>query len=372
METVNAPAPSVSLDRNAARPTPHALFEWSITLCAVGLVAGVYVDGWAHLRDLPETFFTPWHGIIYGAFSIAAVILGREWLAGRRRGYARPSALPYGYGLSLIGVLVFLAAGAFDLVWHALFGAENDIEALYSPPHALLAAGGGLIVTGPLRAAWGRNTSTLASSWRAILSLTMLLALLTFFTSELHPFVHPWAWVRFRPNLVDPAALGLPPLAAGGMSSRELAETLGIGGIVVQATLLMALVLLLIRRWGSNLPAGWLTCMLALDTVGLSLFHWTPWTIPVAIAGGVIGDLLFGWLKPSVQAPQRLRMFSALFPMVLFGFYFAALLLVGGIWWSVHVWLGAVTFSGVAGWLVSYLVLPPALPIVPQGAETKA
>jgi hypothetical protein len=268
--------------------------------------------------------------------------------------------------------LVFLVAGVFDLVWHGLFGIENDIEALYSPPHVLLAAGGGLIVTGPLRAAWKRSTNTLASVWRAVLSLTMLLSLLTFFTGELHPFVHPWAWTRFRPHLVEASALGLPPLAAGGVNSRELAETLGIGGVVVQATLLAAIVLLPIRRWSSTLPAGWLTCMLVLNTVGLSLFHSTPWTIPVALAGGMSGELLFRWLKPSVNAPDRLRIFAALLPTVVFGLYFAALLLLGGIWWSVHVWVGAVTFAGVTGWLVSYLVVPPAIPAVAERAEVKA
>ncbi len=35
------------------------------------LVSGLYADGWAHV-NVPglETFFTPWHGVLYGSFAL--------------------------------------------------------------------------------------------------------------------------------------------------------------------------------------------------------------------------------------------------------------------------------------------------------------
>jgi len=47
-------------------------------------------------------------------------------------------ALPAGYGLSLLGVLIFAAGGIGDMIWHVLFGIEADVEALLSPTHLLL------------------------------------------------------------------------------------------------------------------------------------------------------------------------------------------------------------------------------------------
>jgi hypothetical protein len=49
-------------------------------------------------------------------------------------------------------------------------------------------------------------------------------------------------------------------------------------------------------------------------------------------------------------------------PLLLIGSYYVAVLLNTGIGWSVHLWTGVVFLSGLAGWLLSYSVLPPALP----------
>jgi hypothetical protein len=47
--------------------------------------------------------------------------------------------------------------------------------------------------------------------------------------------------------------------------------------------------------------------------------------------------------------------------------YFLALRLTEGIWWSVHVWAGAIVLAGLVGWLVSYLVVPPLGPQTEDG-----
>jgi hypothetical protein len=337
-------------------------FEWAVAFFATWFVIGSYADGWAHTHRLPDSFFTPWHAIIYSGVLGAALVLAGTAFVAWRHGAPWRQILPAGYGLSLLGVGMFLIAGPADFVWHSLFGIEADLEALYSPPHLLLAGAGALIASGPLRAAWYQPHASQATRWRAILSLTLLLALFTFFTSESHPFDHPWAWVRLRPLPLDATALGLPAMPGPGVGSQELAETLGMSSILLQSGMLMGLLLLMIRRWGTQLPLGWLTFIFTLNGVGMGIFHATPWAGPVALVAGVVADLLYRWLQPNVQQPQRLRLWSALVPLVLYGLYFLALMMLGGIWWPIHLWAGGIILAGVTGWLMSFLILPPALP----------
>lgn len=110
----------------------------------------MYLDGWAHTHELPDTFFTPWHGVIYSGFLVAALFLLATFV--RQRKQSLP--MPEGYGLSLIGVGLFLMGGVADLIWHSYLGIEANLSAEYGTPHLVLAAAGILITTGPLRAAW--------------------------------------------------------------------------------------------------------------------------------------------------------------------------------------------------------------------------
>lgn len=57
-------------------------------LLGTWLVLGIFIDGYAHNHDVVETFFTPWHAILYSGFlACAAWILGmivyvkKEWAA---------------------------------------------------------------------------------------------------------------------------------------------------------------------------------------------------------------------------------------------------------------------------------------------------
>src|SRR5437867_1359088 len=173
------------------RASAHPWFEWAVAFFSTWFVVGLYLDGWAHTHRLPDSFFTPWHAIIYSGILGAALVLAGTTFLAWRNGTPWREALPAGYRLSLLGVGLFLITGVADFVWHSLFGIEADLEALYSPPHLLLAAAGALIASGPLRAAWYQPQASQASRWRAVLSLTLLLAIFSFFTSESHPYDHP-------------------------------------------------------------------------------------------------------------------------------------------------------------------------------------
>ena len=69
-------------------------FEWLVVLSSLWLFTGLYLDGWAHnnIPDQIDSFFTPWHLVLYSGYAVSAAILGvsyllnvrkRVWLAAR-------------------------------------------------------------------------------------------------------------------------------------------------------------------------------------------------------------------------------------------------------------------------------------------------
>src|SRR5580704_15516383 len=146
------------MSENAPRsgnPPTNPAFEWLMGVLAVLLIGGLDLDIWAHSHGrVDQSFFTPWHAVLYGAMALNGIVLGVvAALNVLRKGYPWRRALPVGYGLSLVGVIAFAIGGGLDLAWHTLFGIEEDIEALLSPTHLILATSAALILTGPLRSA---------------------------------------------------------------------------------------------------------------------------------------------------------------------------------------------------------------------------
>jgi hypothetical protein len=307
---------------------------------------GAYLDAWAHNHMRLETFFTPWHAVLYSGFLAVAVTLAGVLFVNHARGARWRDALPAGYELSLLGVLILGVGGAGDLLWHLAFGIEQNIDAALSPTHLLLALGIGLVVSGPLRAAWRRDTVPVSQDWRALLpmvvSLTLTLSLITLITQYAHPAVVPWA------------ATG----AAG--ANADDAQVLGVLGILVQTGVLMGMILVAVRRWA--LPVGALTLIFTLNLALLSFMRDRYWFLPVAVIAGLVGDALLALLRPSALRPGALRLFAFVVPTVYYLAYFIDLMLTQGTWWSIHAWLGASVMAGIVGWLLSYMIVPPAGP----------
>src|SRR5690242_3638600 len=207
---------SLASAQETAQPISSLRFDWIMVGVSIWWMGGLFIDGWAH-SNIPqlETFFTPWHAVLYsGYLAVAITLIVRIILNLQRaavgsdgstpslvvavraslRGNRWRQAIPTGYGLSLLGVGIFLISGIGDMTWHLIFGIERSTEALLSPTHLGLALGIGLALSGPLRAAWRRFDG--ASSWRqlgpAILSLTFTFSLLTFFTSYANPLISLW------------------------------------------------------------------------------------------------------------------------------------------------------------------------------------
>src|SRR6266508_5371604 len=90
------------------RASEHPWFEWAVALFSAWFVVGLYLDGWAHVHHLPDSFFTPWHAIIYSGVLGAALVLVSTGLLAWRLGAPWRQALPAGYRLSLLGAGLFL------------------------------------------------------------------------------------------------------------------------------------------------------------------------------------------------------------------------------------------------------------------------
>jgi hypothetical protein len=328
---------------------------------------GAYLDLWAHVhRPELETFFTPWHAVLYSGFLTVAAATAAPLLLRRRPGLSWARALPAGYDWSLIGVLVFVLGGALDMLWHTLFGIEADVEALLSPSHLVLAVGSTLMLTGPLRAAW-RRTATTWAPWPAVLSLTYLLSAFTFWTQYAHQLGRPWAAAGNRPtSTIFPVVAPDPLFRAVEIQSVFVAHALGVASILLQAALIAGVLLIALWRWGSAFPAGAFTLVLGLNALVVGAARDQYALVPPAIAAGIVTDVLIRRLRPSRARRAALRAVAFAVPAVYFALFFATLAVTRGLWWSMPLWSGAIVLAGGVGWLLSWLVAPPA---IPAGAE---
>src|SRR5436190_14300190 len=338
-----------------------------MVIVSVWWLGGLFIDGWAH-SNIPqlETFFTPWHAVFYSGYLAVAFTLLIEIILNLRKsalsaGGSTPAlvtlvreslpdhrwlrAIPVGYELSALGVVIFGVSGIGDLTWHLILGIERGTEALLSPTHLGLAMGIGLALSGPLRAAWHRSEAT--PSWRqlgpAILSLTFTFSLLTFFTAYASPLITPW-----------------PIINASSSPTR------GITDILLITALSMSFVLLALRRW--RLPFGTFAFMFGLNGALMVVFSpgSLPVSVPTALLGGLAADIVYRFLQPSLEQPASVRLFAFLVPAMFFTLYFVDLAIVGpvifqgGILWSVPFWAGAPVIAGITGFLLSYVMIPPA------------
>ncbi|QIN84482.1 hypothetical protein GBA63_18920 [Rubrobacter tropicus] len=341
----------------AARGTGATGLDWAVAAASILFVGGAWLDAWAH-DNLPatlETFFTPWHAILYAGLLAAAVTLSWAAIRNHARGVSWRGALPDGYGLSALGVAAFAAGGVGDMLWHVFFGIEVGLEALLSPTHLLLAAGATLVASGPLRAAWLRPGSRSgAVPLPALLSLGLTVSVLVFFTAYANPFGIPWPDSQFNLARFD---FSVVPAESGSQdgpvyaATEGLGRALGVTGILLQAGILMGAMLLAARRW--VLPFGAATLVFSLALVPSVFPHGYYLFVPVAVLGGLISDVLLRYPAAGRSGAPRLFAFAA--PAGLYALYFAALALTGGLSWPVELWAGTVVLAGAVGMLVAFL-----------------
>lgn len=350
---IQTPSPrDLVLPTAAVPPVGGTRFDLIMALLSAWMIAGLYIDGWSHMHLHLETYFSRWHAMFYSGSLAMALFTGLTILRSARGGTPWGQVLPRGYGKTLVGLVLYIAGGMGDMVWHTLFGLERSVEALVSPTHLLIFVGLGLTVSGPFRAAWQKfddedHSLTLWSHLPRLLSLTLLWSVLTFVTLIVHPFVGAHAGLRMWTIW-----------AAYGPVTLENAQIGGISGIVIQTGIFMGLLLLTIVRW--QIPFGSITFILTTNMVFVSLLGDQYLLIPFILLSGLGTDLLLTQLQPSIRRVGAYRLFAFAVPVLIYAGYFLGLKAKEGLAWSTQVIMGSIVLAGLTGWLVSYLVLPPS------------
>jgi hypothetical protein len=308
------------------------------------LIAGVFLDAWAHnTRPNLETFFTPWHAVLYSGFLATGGWITWTVCRARRRAGSWAETGPAGYGLAGWGVVLFAVSGVGDMLWHVVFGVERDLAALLSPTHLGLFLAMLLIVTAPLRSAWA-SPDDLPPRWGpllpAALSLTLAGTLLAFILQPFHPLAH---------NFASRALADLIQLRSGGswfVSARNVQT--GLAGFMLTTVCLFGPVLVLHLRWRP--PAGMVTAMVAFQCVlmqGTRGFR-EPLLAGLGVLGALAVEALARVLRPDAATRGRLIAFSALAPPAFWGIYLAGIALRdGGLGWRVELWSGALIWTGL-------------------------
>lgn len=310
-------------------------------------IIGLFLDGWAHSHQKPDSFFTPWHAVLYTGFTSAALWAG--WMLWRRRqpGHSLTEVAPPGHLATLGGFVIFGIGAVGDLVWHEVFGIEVNVEALLSPSHLMLMAGGVVALSAPLRNL--KRASMATVSWKeflpALLSLTLLTAVGAFFLGYLSPFSTIAASYPTASTHTHDFSRLTPSIGA------ELRENWALGSILVTSFILLLPALFVRRSW--HTPFGsllFLYTFLMLLQAGLSEFE--QW--PLMFLGVVVG------VGADVAIRRQLSPWAmgALVPLAAWTTYFLVFELQTGVRWSPELWAGITLLSSGLGAILGYLSDP--------------
>jgi hypothetical protein len=291
------------------------------------IVSGLFLDGWSHGVHKPETFFTPWHALLYSGFG--ASVAWSVWDARRMRSRGEPE----GDGvdqLASVGVLMFGIGMVGDFIWHTLFGIEVNVEALLSPTHLTLMTGGLLLAAMPVRLAL-RSASAGADKPIATLAVLQSVAACTavaaFFTQFASAFRGPQV-------AVDVMLRGMGHAAEGN-------AVVGVMAVLVTNALLVGAATFLVARFRTRRFA--LTGVIGVVTLavsGLTSFHHVALVL-AALAGGLAGDI--------AVSRGRVDLVPIAVPLAMWPAWTAILALTTTFGWSPNVWAGAVFLSVLTG-----------------------
>jgi hypothetical protein len=313
------------------------------------MLGGLFVDGWAHRNNKPETFFSPWHGILYSGFLASAVLLLRVIRKHQAPGQHWRSSIPAGYGIRMIGLGIFGVGGLSDFVWHSVFGIEVDIEALLSPAHLVLLTGGLLMGSGPLISTMHRarvanqNAPDWAHGGLASITIMFGLSLIQFFLMYLSPYDR---------GIYTEGEFAVARDRGGEWLSNQLLVA-GIGSIVIFSITTTIALLFVVRQF--KVPIGALSIVLIgpafLQTVLVSFDTAARLVGPILAA--IVAEATWRQINARSQTSTGTRAviltgwIATVIAVQWFGFFAAVSQEDGGIAWSTPVWAGVPLFAAM-------------------------
>ncbi|GGM44330.1 hypothetical protein ACFFX1_24410 [Dactylosporangium sucinum] len=333
-------ATTVTERTSATRPVSSGRRDLLVALATLWLTGGLFLDGWAH-SHVPEleTFFTPWHGVLYSGYVVLALTLVPAALwRGRPVGPVR-DWFPAGYGLGILGAVLFAVGGVVDMTWHTLLGIEVNLEALLSPPHLLLLTAGSLMITTPVRAAAARGgrPAGLAADLPVLISMLSATAVAAFFLDYLSPFTDA-------------------PSASTGFGGQAF----GMAQHLAYSVLMIAAPLFVWSRLG-RVPAGLVTLVVAAASVPNGVFgdfeNLSAQLYP--IIGAVLADAAVQWVAATRPRLVPLAV-GVLVPLLVWPTHLVGVEVSLGVGWTVELWSGVVVLCLLAGAVLGGLLLPRA------------
>ena len=294
--------------------------EAAVAVFGTWMIFGLFLDGWAHQANKPETFFSPWHGVLYSGF--VAAVAWFAWDGYRSGGSAAP-----GDRWMTAGLVLFVTGAVGDGLWHEIFGIEVDLEALLSPTHLLLLIGGFLMVTAPLRFARSdvdEVAPTWPMWWPQAVTLTLATSLVGFFSMYLSAFES----------------------VGGRHQMTEELQAYGVAKVLATNLILVVPTVLVLHRWDA--PRG--TFLLLYTAFGVLMTGLDGFVqLELAIAPALAGAAL------EVFASRRARAMTgvAAGSLVLWCSFFAIVEATSGVAWTVELWSGSIVLATASSALVA-------------------
>lgn len=119
----------------------------SFLIAMSGSAIAIWGGSWdvtSHLLNIPDTFFTPSHLILYSGVGVSVIsaVLGLGILFFKKE--IRQNSVSLGVKMIIIGAVLQLIAGPGDFYWHEAFG----IDGLLSPTHIVILLGMMMVALG--------------------------------------------------------------------------------------------------------------------------------------------------------------------------------------------------------------------------------
>jgi hypothetical protein len=314
--------------------------RWVLLVASAWLVIGLQLDAYAHATTPElETFWTPWHGVLYSGIAASGFTL--LWIMKPRLPriptYRSLLALPNALRIPMGGMAALLVGGGVDTLWHNIFGIEKNLEIFVSPSHELIILGMVLVAMGPALMTATVPGRVLTIGGAFLVGISALFSVLPLHIYSLHA-----------------TALGFMHLGSGeAVPDVYSNDAQLVHGYLFSTVLLLTPILMIGRRW--RLPFGLPSLLVAIPALLMHLMFnseraWWP-QLTVAIAAVAV-ELVLRVVNSLVTVPANARWIGLglLAPPIVWG----AVLLVGSIetgrvGWNVHMVSGLLTLTALTG-----------------------
>lgn len=385
MDSLTDIARSAPQAARGARPVSTWREDLITMVLALWPVTAMFFDGRGHNNKVgQESFFSIAHLFLYGGMTVTALwiayVVGQYQIeAGviKDKKLVDLHAIPVGYGVAIIGLIVLGIAGPMDLLWHEAYGFEVNVDAIYSPPHLCLFFGALLVSSTGIRATWAKRD--LAPDLRqfapVLLSGILFIGVAGFITMYLSAFmtnvspttdfmndIESLKDVRFDESISLNA--GLTGYGDDKWPYYFYSASHGMASQIITTLVLLGPALLMLRRW--RVPFGAFTIIFT--GFGLLVNIMTEYRdivliIPLIVAGLAIDILqkrLAGERNDGRLTLGGIRLMGPVVSLILWGVYYLVMALDKGIGWPASLWVGALMVALLTGFGVAFLVAPPS------------